>query len=967
MIGEREQVKSKAGAGFSFAPMLQPTTPKQAADVDFNAPSLTPRIAHRFQEMAVVPDTTENLRALPSDRDNAPQEGDTSKGKQAAPAPKQKVQAIEFDVTLSLLTFTLQDGSTIQTKSTFNGEPEYGDYVLAVQDGKIPDTAIIPCKRTSDGQALKWTYPEGATLEGVDFIEFHVVGIDQPTSLPAPLPPSKDDEKKGVGTGDTGKEKKGDAKKGQGEGGETGVKGKKAGVKSEVTGTDPKGKPTTQPATAPTTQPSITPATQPASAPTAQPTTQTAVTPYDDLIKSLSPELQDFLTERGGTKPTDLTKFIQVIQELQTLSPQEFEWFKQAATARTDDLDLFLKTIEWFKALSPEEKQFAAMDQDDKLLAAKKMAVEASGAALKDALSHPLQTIAKTVTGAVGFGGESFEKAKEDFEKAKHSSGKGKRGFFMGGVSKTLMGMSQATFTLGLIVGGAALLVSGPFVLVGSLAVAGVLGTAALFAQVDSAMSHLDAAAEAKTLDTFKAHSEAASEEFASLALTPIGILILSGILWSLKAGLKAVLPKKVGGAPKTTTPIAEKAPAVEEPIAQNPGETAVTNAESTLPENVGQTIVEGAENAAPRVAQETGAVPAESPAPRAAQEAGTLSNEPPAPQAPAAVAMAESPFATAKALTTSAEVDAALAAKKPILPELEGVPPEINKIFQKQKAATPAEKAQVKAYVDKNMEEMAETGKSLIDDDTLLALLRFSAETETAFTQFSSAAEVSKAVTKELANDTIRDKPQTIEQAETPKPGVNRTIKGSEIIQALESEPGNPANKSVLRVIREIFKTLENPAAYGDTLAEIWENAKVIQETQTQRIEQTGHSAFTLAMVDMLTDRGINIEIATNGIGDVFTERILKPGTGLLDLAFAGADHSITPHLLQFLMLDDMLQGLKPRATMKQLLMDLSQVTGSPGLGGDIWDLLLDAGNATFRRPEYLMPKLKALLLGLE
>lgn len=967
MIGEREQVKSKASAGFSFAPLLRSSAPIQDTGVDFNAPTLAPRVGHRFQEMAVVPDTTENLGVLPPDRDNAPHEGDTSKGKQAAPAPKQKVQAIEFDVTLSLLTFTLQDGTTIQTKPTFNGEPEYGDYVLLVQDGKIPDTAIIPCKQTSDGQALKWTYPEGATLEGVDFVEFHVVGLDQPTSPPAPLPASKDDKKKGVGTADTGKEKKGDAKKGQGEGGETGVKGRKEGVKSEVTGTDLKGKPTTQPSTAPTTQPSITPATQPTSAPTAQPTTQTAVTPYDDFIKSLSPELQDFLTERGGVKPTDLAKFKLVVQELQTLSPQELEWFKKAATARTDDLDLFLKTIEWFKALSPEEKQFAAMDQDDKLLAAKKMAVEASGAALKDALSHPLTTIAKTVTGAVGFGGESFEKAKEDFEKAKHSSGKGKRGFFMGGVSKTLMGMSQATFTLGLIVGGAALLVSGPFVLVGSLAVAGVLGTAALFAQVDSAMSHLDAAAEAKTLDTFKAHSEAASEEFASLALTPIGILVLSGILWGLKAGLKAVLPKRAGSPPKTTTPVAEKATAVEEPVAQNPGETAVANAESTLPENVGQAIVEGAENAAPRVAQESGAVAAESPAPRVAQEAGTLSNEPPAPQAPAAVAMAESPFATAKALTTSAEVDAALVSKKPILPELEGVPPEINKIFQKQKAATPVEKAQVKAYVDKNMKEMSETGKSTIDDDTLLALLRFSAETETAFTQFSSSAEVSKAVAQELSNDPIRDKPQTIEQAETPKPGVNRTIKGSEIIQALESEPGNPANKAVLRVIREIFKTLENPSKYGDTLAKIWEHAKVIQETQTERIEQTGHSAFTLAMVDMLTDRGVNIEIATNGIGDLFTERILKPGTGLLDLAFAGADHSITPHLLQFLMLDDMLQGLKPRTTMKQFLIDLSQVTGSPGLAGDIWDLLLDAGNATLRRPEYLMPKLKALLLGLE
>lgn len=896
MIGEREQVKSKASAGVSLTPVLRASTPTIEVGTELSAPMLAPRVGHRFQEMAVVPDTAPTTGVLPEEKVDAPREGGNGKAKQAAPtkgkpdstttqpaptAPKQKVQEIEFDVTLGVLTFTLQDGTTIQTKPTFNGEPDYGDYIIPVEDGVIPDSAIVPCKRTQDGQALKWTYPEGTTLEGVPTIKLHVVGIDQPMPI-VPLPVKSDDKKGGKGKADQGTAEKGREAKGKGEG-DLGGEGKKDGASSTVTGTAPRGKPTTEPSSAPTTQPSTAPTTEPTTAPTSQPTATPSASDakaYEEFLKSLSPELQEFLTAPGGEIPTDLAKFKEVVQELQTLSPQELDLLEKATNARTNDLDLFLTTVKWFKSLSPEEKKFVAMTQDEKLVAAKKQAIEASGAALQEAIAHPFSTAYQMTIGQLGFGGESFKKAGEDFEKAKHSSGEGRRGFLMGGLSKSLMGVSQATLTLGLIVGGAALLFAGPAVLLGSLAVAGILGTAALFAQIDAGMSHLDAAAEAKTLAEFKEHSKAASEEFASLTLVPLGMLLLAALLKGLKFGLGKALSKQ-----------------------------AVADAKA----------LDAAVEASEQVQNAIDAIDAE------------LVNE--------------------KKL-------------KPPVEDLPGVRPDINAIFKKQEQATPTERAAVKEYAEEYFNLPPEQRPN-IAPEVMTKLWIFTGEPPAALSKFASKVDVSQAVEKALTESSIQEK-KPFEAAQ--EVGENKTIRGSDIIQALEADPGNKANRRVLDVIREIFSTQESPRAYGRTMGEIWERAKIIQETQQARIEATGRSPFTLAMIDMLAERGVKIEIVTGEMsGAEFKERILEPGAAFVDMYFEGKRHKISPHLLEYLVLDDMLQTLEPPTTMKEFLSDLAKVTGSEGLDGEIWDLVLDSVMDSMHGPEYLMGVLRSVIPELE
>lgn len=896
MIGEREQVKIKAGAGVSLTPMLRAGAPTIEAGADLSAALLAPRVGHRFQEMAVVPDTVPTTNALPDEKVNVPREGDNDQVKHAAPTkgkpgstitqiaaatPKQKVKAIEFDVTLGLLTFTLQDGTTIQVKPSFNGEPDYGDYVIPVEDGVIPNSAIIPCKRTQDGQALKWTYPEGATLEGVRSIKLHVVGIDQPVPI-VPLPVKSDDKKGGTGKDAKGTEEKGKDAKGKGEG-DIGGKGKKDGASSTVTGTDPRGKPTTQPSSAPTTQASTAPTTEPTTSPTSLPTATPSAgdaKAYDEFLKSLSPELQEFLTAPGGEIPTDLAKFKEVVQELQTLSPQELDLLEKATSARTNDLDLFLKTVQWFKALTPEEKKFVAMSQEEKMVAAKKQAIATSGAALEEALAHPFKTAYQMTIGQLGFGGDSFKKAGEDFEKAKKSSGKGRRGFLMGGLSKTLMGASQTMLTLGLIVGGAALLFTGPAVLLGSLAVAGILGIAALFAQIDSGMSHLDAAAEAKTLSEFKEHSKAASEEFASLALVPIGMLLLAALLKGLKFGLGKALAK-----------------------------TAAADARAL----------------------------------DAAVEAGE--------QVQSAIDAVDAELVTLKK-------------SKPPVEDLPGVRPDINEIFKKQQQATPAEKAAVKQYAEEYF-NTPEGQRPNIAPEVITKLWIFSGEPPAALSKFGSKADVSQAVEKALKEGSIQEKKpfEAVEEV-----GANKTIRGSDIVKALESDPANKANRRVLDVIREIFSTQESPRAYGRTMGEIWERAKIIQETQPARIEATGRSPFTLAMIDMLAERGVKIEIVTGEMSTAeFKSRILEPGAAFVDLFFEGKRHKISPHLLEYLVIDDMLQMMEPPTTMKEFLADLAKVTGSEGLGGEIWDVVLDSVMDSMHGPEYLMGVLQGVIPELE
>jgi hypothetical protein len=150
--------------------------------------------------------------------------------------------------------------------------------------------------------------------------------------------------------------------------------------------------------------------------------------------------------------------------------------------------------------------------------------------------------------------------------------------------------------------------------------------------------------------------------------------------------------------------------------------------------------------------------------------------------------------------------------------------------------------------------------------------------------------------------------------------------------------------------------------------IGEIWERAKTIAETQKNRIEQTGRSPFTLAMLDMLIEKGFKIEIIKDRLpSEIFNQKILEPGATLLDMAFQDARHGITPHLLQYLVLDDMLQMLEPPSTMKQFLGDLSQVSGGTGLAGDIWNLLLDASPESMRSPELIMTILRSVIPELE
>ncbi len=58
MIGERQQVKSKAGAVLSFAPMPRANAPTtDTMRDDLSAPLLAPRVGHRFDKIAVLPET----------------------------------------------------------------------------------------------------------------------------------------------------------------------------------------------------------------------------------------------------------------------------------------------------------------------------------------------------------------------------------------------------------------------------------------------------------------------------------------------------------------------------------------------------------------------------------------------------------------------------------------------------------------------------------------------------------------------------------------------------------------------------------------------------------------------------------------------------------------------------------------------------------------------------------------------
>jgi hypothetical protein len=436
---------------------------------------------------------------------------------------------------------------------------------------------------------------------------------------------------------------------------------------------------------------------------------------------------------------------------------------------------------------------------------------------------------------------------------------------------------------LGLIVGGAALLVSGPAVLLGSLAVAGVLGTAALLAQVDSGMSHLDAAAEAKTLAKFKEHSQAAAEEFASLTLVPLGILLFAGIVKAFKFSLGKVVAKKGAADAKAL-------------------DAAVTASEQVTAE--------------------------------------------------------------------IAKVDAELATqKKPKTPGPElsdQVPQHIKDIFQKQEKATPAEKKIIADYLAEDP-----MGKIVTLQENYFMLDEFAKQPQPALAKFASQADVSVAVEKALTKDPSQ-----------PKPTLEGTLFGKDIIQALESHPANPANQRVLRVIWDVFRTQENPKAYGKILGELWERAKIIAETDKPRIERTGRSPFTLAMVDMLVERGIKIEIVTKGLDPLpFKQQILEPGAALLDLAFENLGHSITPHMIQYLVIDNVLRALDSPMTMKEFLSDLSKVTVAEGLsaelstlnlktntfGGEIWNVLFDEGVETMRSPEYIMGILKSIIPELE
>lgn len=237
---------------------------------------------------------------------------------------------------------------------------------------------------------------------------------------------------------------------------------------------------------------------------------------------------------------------------------------------------------------------------------------------------------------------------------------------------------------------------------------------------------------------------------------------------------------------------------------------------------------------------------------------------------------------------------------------------------------------------------------------------------------KFKNKKEVSKAVEKAFLEDPNYIKPSSFEQTKS-EITARKTILGSDVIKGLKANTSEPANQAVLDVLKQVFETQESPKAYGKMVAIIWERA---QSIPTTRVLETGRSPYTLAMIDMLIERGIQVDVILNvfRLPSTFSTQILKPGASFVDLAFAAVEHGVSPHMLQFLVIDDMLRTLKPPSTMKQFLNNLSKVTDASGnkLGGDIWNLLfdlefLDAKPQSMRKPESVIPTLKSILPGIE
>ncbi len=273
---------------------------------------------------------------------------------------------------------------------------------------------------------------------------------------------------------------------------------------------------------------------------------------------------------------------------------------------------------------------------------------------------------------------------------------------------------------------------------------------------------------------------------------------------------------------------------------------------------------------------------------------------------------------------------------------------------------------AQVTRKIEAVDKELAKAKTQLMDKENVKP---FDPATDTS--NFQNKKEVSKAVEKAFAKDSKYIKPASFEQTKSVA-NQNKSIQGSDVVKGLKGNTFNPANQAVLDVLGDVFKAQENPQAYGKIVAEVWERAKSIP---TARVTETGRSPYTLAMMDMLIERGTQIDVVTDFIFPTdFATQILKPGASYVDLAFVIDIHGISPHMLQFLVVDDALKALQPPSSMKQFLTNLSKVTDSSGnkLGGDIWTLLFDVDfhdttTKSIRRPESLIPTLKSVLPGIE
>ncbi len=910
MIAEREQVKRKASAGLSFAPPLRASAPAIDVGVDLGAPSLAPRVGHRFEKMAVVPDTTQTASALRSKNDNAPREGGNRTGKQAAPAPsKREIEQVEL-IYPDWVILNYSDGATDVLRATYNGAPASGEYTASLTDGKFTSNISTGTANTN-GNVVEWEMPEYVNLEGLTMFRFVVSEYGMVVRGESPTRDKGNAYPFGVGIGAIEKEtktveppsteldvetltlpkgKKRKTKKattrGKGKGKtQKGVKGGKGKEETQKGVGGGKGKGEIQKGVEGGKGDTTTIPPPPA---------------YEEFKKELDalpPEVKAVLGKIDSLKPEDYPTVLKIIDELKTFSPEELELYALIARDTTDDLALLLKSIQTYKQLVsalktgdvPKQTQeksktlneeiaeilkqvkpedFETLSPDDKVALARKISAQVRNTQLRHMASHPLETASDMIKGTVDLPGISAA-ATQDLEQvfAEGKSGTSRLAHFAGFVGKTA-NLAMAAATVLLIVQ----FIPGVNLAVDLGALAGLTLGALLAATLSASLEHelhIQAAGDTKTLKDF--NDETVKAASAETALYVILALLAAGGL------LKEGLPKMKA-------------------LLNRPDATKLVEA-----------------------------------------QLATLKKQPP-------------------------PVD-----------DLTGIPPEINAIYKKLDKATATEKQIVRDWLTEVFYKLPPEEQVHVPEPDFRKLLGFLSLPDppppVPPPTYTAKAEVSAAVEKALVDDPKRVKTATLEETMSEKPGKPGVlIKGDEILRALQEHPTNKANQAVLRVIKDIFETQENPKAYGDMLGEIWERAQKIEATQSTRMEATGSSSITLAMVDMLIERGVKIEVVNESLAGKFTQKILEPGATFADKFFEDAPHGISPHMLQFLVLDEMLRNLKPPTTMQAFLQNLSKLEGRAGLAGDIWDLLLDAvGEDSLRRPEYFMPLLRAVVPGLE